>query len=307
MKHRTLTSLFAAATLAVSLTAAAPASAATIQLGFILDSSGSITASGWSTIVTGLSNAILNDIPLPGADTYEVSVVSFSSTTQTVLNHVLINSAAARSSAAASVLAATFLNANTNYAIGFSAMQTALTSSPNFSAGGTSYVNFATDGAPNEPTDFATALAAGIVARNNLINAGIDNISIEGIGINAAGRRSWRTISAIRRPATTPSRSTSRRRGSTSPWPIRRVTRTPSATRSEWSRTRGSRADVNGPARQRLARRRSSSATQVVAPNARPCRRGLARVGIFSYSTTREPRTPRNLEEPRGTPRNPSS
>ena len=188
MKHRTLTSLFAAATLAVSLTAAAPASAATIQLGFILDSSGSITASGWTTIVTGLSNAILNDIPLPGADTYEVSVVSFSSTTQTVLNHVLINSAAARSSAAATVLAATFLNANTNYAIGFSAMQTALTTSPNFSAGGTSYVNFATDGAPNEPTDFATALAAGIVARNNLINAGIDNISIEGIGINAAGQ-----------------------------------------------------------------------------------------------------------------------
>jgi hypothetical protein len=188
MKHRTLTSLFAAAALAVSLTASAPASAATIQLGFILDSSGSITAGGWSTIVNGLSTAILNNIPLPGADTYEVSVVSFASTAQTIVNHMLINSAGARTTAAGLVTAAPFIGTNTNYAIAFAAMQAALTGSPNFSAAGTSYVNFATDGAPNEPTDFATGLAAGIVARNNLINAGIDNISIEGIGINAAGQ-----------------------------------------------------------------------------------------------------------------------
>ena len=44
MKHRTLSRLFAVATLAVSLAAATPAKAATIQLGFILDSSGSIGA-----------------------------------------------------------------------------------------------------------------------------------------------------------------------------------------------------------------------------------------------------------------------
>jgi len=179
--------LFAAAALAVSLTLAAPASAGTIQLGFILDSSGSITAAGWTTIVTGLATAI-NTIPIAGPDTYEVSVVSFSSTTVTVVNHALINSAAARTAAATAVSGAAFLGANTNYAIAFAAMTTALTSSANFATASASYVNFATDGAPNEPVDFATALAAGIAARNAMVTAGIDNISIEGIGISAAGK-----------------------------------------------------------------------------------------------------------------------
>jgi len=179
--------LFAAAALAVSLTLAAPASAGTIQLGFILDSSGSITAAGWTTIVTGLATAI-NTIPIAGPDTYEVSVVSFSSTTVTVVNHALINSAAARTAAATAVSGAAFLGANTNYAIAFTAMTTALTSSANFATASASYVNFATDGAPNEPVDFATALAAGIAARNAMVTAGIDNISIEGIGISAAGK-----------------------------------------------------------------------------------------------------------------------
>ena len=188
MKHRTLTRLFSAIALAVSLTIAAPVSAATIQLGFILDSSGSITAGGWNTIVNGLSSAISTFVPVGGPNTYEISVVSFSSTTQTVVNHMLIDTLAARTAAAAAVAAAPFLNANTNYALAFSAMQTALSTSPNWNGGAvTSYVNFATDGAPNEPVDFTTGLAAGITARNALLAAGVDNISIEGIGISGAG------------------------------------------------------------------------------------------------------------------------
>ena len=184
-----MTQLLAATAFAVSLTIAAPASAATIQLGFILDSSGSITAGGWNTIVNGLSSAINTFVPVGGPNTYEISVVSFSSTTQTVVNHLLIDSLAARTAAAAAVAAAPFLSANTNYALAFSAMQTALSTSPNWNGGAvTSYVNFATDGAPNEPVDFTTGLAAGITARNALIAAGVDNISIEGIGISARGR-----------------------------------------------------------------------------------------------------------------------
>ncbi len=106
-------------------------------------------------------------------------MVSFASTTQTILNHVLIDSAAARTAAAALVTAAPFIGTNTNYALAFTAMQAALTSSPNNP--GLSYVNFATDGVPNEG-------GTGVTERNNLIAAGIDNISIEGIGISAAGK-----------------------------------------------------------------------------------------------------------------------
>jgi hypothetical protein len=188
MKHRISTSLFATAALIVSLSVAAPARAATIQLGFLLDSSGSIGAGNWGIITAGLANAITANIPIGGPDIYEVSVVTFSSGTQTVVNHQLLNNNAAKAAAAAAVAAAPFLNENTNYEAGFQALQTALTSSPNFSAGGLSYVNFATDGAPNEPGgSTAAATLAGIAARDALIAAGIDNISIEGIAIGAAG------------------------------------------------------------------------------------------------------------------------
>ncbi|HUL73996.1 MAG TPA: vWA domain-containing protein [Vicinamibacterales bacterium] len=177
MKYSKFNTLLAAAAVAVCLTIAAPAKASTIQLGFILDSSGSITSSGWSTIVSGLATAITTEIPLPGADTYEVSVVSFSSTASTIVNHVLIDSAATRTAVAAAVASASFLNANTNFSLAFSTMQGVLTSSPNSPA--LTYVNFATDGVPNE----GGGEAGGITARDAMIAAaGVDNLSIEGIG-----------------------------------------------------------------------------------------------------------------------------
>ena len=185
MEHRTSRRLFAVAALVISLAAATPAKAATIQLGFILDSSGSIGAGNWGIITNGLATALTTHIPIGGPNTYEISVVTFSDATQTVVNHVLINNAATLTAVANLISAAPFLAATTNYAAAFTAMQTALTSSPNFLAGGLSYVNFATDGAPNLPDP--NPLLAGFAARNALIAAGIDNISIEGIGISPAG------------------------------------------------------------------------------------------------------------------------
>lgn len=183
MKDRISRGLFAAAALAVSLAVATPARAATIQLGFLLDSSGSIGAANWGIITNGLANAINTHIPVGGLDTYEISVVTFSSGTQTIVNAMQIDDAGDLATASAAVAGAPFLNANTNYEAAFGAMQAVLTSSPNFSTGGLSYVNFATDGFPNEPGGGVAATLAGIAARDALIAAGIDNISIEGIGL----------------------------------------------------------------------------------------------------------------------------
>lgn len=174
-RHKRLTASLAAAALAVSLVAAAPAQASTIQLGFILDGSASIGSGNWTTIVNGLADAIQNEIPIGGLDTYEISVVSFGTTTSTIVDRALITSAADATSVAALISGATFLNAgSTNYAAAFTAMQAVLTSSGTFTPG-LSYVNFATDGQPNTG-------GTGVTERNNLIGAGIDNISIEGIG-----------------------------------------------------------------------------------------------------------------------------
>jgi len=149
-----------------------------IQLGFILDRSGSIGGGNWTTIVNGLSNAV--NTLVPADSSYEISVVTFSTGATIDVNKVLIDNAATRASVAATIAAIPFTGGTTNFAAAFASMTTAL-------AGSTetidfSYVNFATDGVEDNQ-------AAGVAARNALIAAGVDNISIEGIGsgIDAAG------------------------------------------------------------------------------------------------------------------------
>lgn len=166
--------LFAGLAVAASIgMAAAPVKADTIQLGFILDSSGSIGSSNWNIIRQGLSDAI-DLIPVDGTTQYEVSIVTFGNAVATPVANYLITDAASRDTLSNQVAALTFMNgSSTNYAIAFNAMTDAL---DNTIANATaSYVNFATDGAQN-------AGGTGVPERNALIAAGVDNISIEGIG-----------------------------------------------------------------------------------------------------------------------------
>lgn len=171
--------LGAVAAAAMSMTSVTSHAAIT-QLGFILDSSGSIGATNWNTIRTGLS-AALSIIPQDG--TYEVSVVNFSTNAVVVANKVLVT-AATIGGLQTAVSNATFLNGVTNYAAAFNTMSSTL-------FGGAipgrtydfQYVNFATDG---EPCCDANSQALGTAARNAIVAAGVDNISIEGIGVTAA-------------------------------------------------------------------------------------------------------------------------
>jgi hypothetical protein len=186
--NKSLSKICAAVTLAASVTAAAPAGADVIQLGFILDRSGSIGSGNWTTIVNGLASAVSTLIPVGGANTYEVSVVTFSSASTININSFTVNTLAQRTTLAGLIAAMPFSGGGTLFAPAFSAMQTALTdaigTNGHVVASNTSksYVNFATDGVEGDA-------AAGVVARNALIAAGVDNISIEGIGssVDAVG------------------------------------------------------------------------------------------------------------------------
>ena len=81
--------LLAGALAATTMLGATTASAGIIQLGFILDRSGSVPEPDWGVITTGLADA-MDNIPLPGDDTYEVSVVTFaSSATIAIANRAL--------------------------------------------------------------------------------------------------------------------------------------------------------------------------------------------------------------------------
>jgi hypothetical protein len=172
-----LKSIAVAAGIALSLGAAAPARADVIQLGFILDRSGSIGSSNWTTIVNGLSSAVQNNIPLAGADTYEVSVVTFASTATINIANFLVTDAASRTNLANQIAAIPFSAGGTAFGPAFTSMLDALNNTT-LGPDTMSYVNFATDGAESDPT-------AGQAARNALIAAGVDNISIEGIGTGA--------------------------------------------------------------------------------------------------------------------------
>lgn len=164
---------------------ASPARAEVVQLGFILDSSVSIGSAGWSIMKNGLASAM--NLLLTGADQYEVTLVSFSDVANTVLAPTIVTSANL-ASVQSTIQGASWLNSTTNYDAAFSWMTSKLTGSSNFSAGGKSYVNFATDGEPNlcNTGHGSDGWVCGINARNAMTAAGIDNISIEGIGTTTA-------------------------------------------------------------------------------------------------------------------------
>jgi hypothetical protein len=118
---------------------------------------------------------------VPADGNYEISVVKFDNDAEVVVNKVLINNVATRTNVANAILAMTQEGGTTNYAAAFDLMRTTLNASAN---NGASYVNFATDGEPNAPGNNTNqAENAAVAARNALIASGVDNISIEGIGI----------------------------------------------------------------------------------------------------------------------------
>lgn len=171
-----ISSKIAVSAVALGMAFSAPAAnAGVIQLGFIMDSSGSIGSGNWTTIKGALATAVNALVPTDGS--YEISVVNFSNIAVTAVSSVLIDSVAARSAVASAINSMGFLNSTTNMAAAFNAMNTALGSSA--LTIDHSYVNLATDGVPVGGVD---PVGAAITARNALITAGVDNISIEAIG-----------------------------------------------------------------------------------------------------------------------------
>ena len=188
-----LRKLAIAAAFAAPLAVATPVKAETIQLGFILDGSGSILASEWQIIRQGLANAI-SAIPVGGANTYEVSVVQFddNATTYAQASNILLTNTTVRGNLAAFINALPQQGGSTNYQAAFTAMAGVLdNTNPNGTL--TSYVNFATDGEPNTcglgpvtQPGLAASIACGLTGFNALLALDVENVSVEGIGITAA-------------------------------------------------------------------------------------------------------------------------
>jgi hypothetical protein len=186
MKNK-LVKLGVAATLSASV--GAMAHAATVDLGFIVDRSGSVGETNYDNTMAALKTA-LNAIDVTGDTKYAISIVTFSGTnasndaTTVVADNILLDSAAAKTTLNTAIDAAitgTQIASPgnlTNYELAFEAMAALGTS------GDVSILNFATDGAPTEGDSSLGSLADEIAA---LQTAGWDAMNVEAIGSGIAG------------------------------------------------------------------------------------------------------------------------
>jgi len=143
---------------------AGTASAAVIDLGFVLDGSGSVTSYDFDSATAALS-AALSKIPTSGDNEYRVAVTSYGSSSYTVVPPTVVT-AANIASIQSTVLTAYKDGGGTDTAGAITYITDLFLDD---GLGDTTLINITTDGSPN-----SQSLAAN--------TAGIDGISLEAVG-----------------------------------------------------------------------------------------------------------------------------
>ena len=168
--RRGLASLFVSAS--VALTSIAAWAAPVTQLGFALDASGSVSATNYNLLRTGL-NAALAGLPVDG--TVEITVLTYGTGNSIVVAPTVLT-AATLAGIQAAITGHAKSGGGTNTGPAITVLTTSMTGSVNFADAGTkSIINLATDGVPNSQSAAQTAALAAAAA-------GIDALSIEAIG-----------------------------------------------------------------------------------------------------------------------------
>ena len=174
-----------AAILASVAIGASGSRAATIDLGFALDGSGSINAVAFALERQGLADALAANIPYAGGigahadngNLYRISVVEFG-TTAGVQFTATITNAAALATLVGQVNGLVQSQGNTCISCATTALNTAFAGLPG-GAAATSLYNISTDGVANTGTTNGATLRAALIA------AGVDGVSAEAIGDQA--------------------------------------------------------------------------------------------------------------------------
>lgn len=166
----------------IAFAAVGTASAAPLQLAFVVDSSGSIGSTNFNLMRTGIANAVNNLMPTNGS--VELTIVRFGSSASTIVAPTVINNAGDLASVVAAINGMTFVGGTTNLADGISTATNLVTNSPGHNPANTQIFNVVTDGVPNVGSP--NGQQAAINARNAAMLAGIDELSAEFIGNNPA-------------------------------------------------------------------------------------------------------------------------
>ncbi len=168
MIKKTLT----AGAIALASTFGTIANSANIDLGFIMDSSGSVGSGNFLDAMDSLADALETNIPVGTADTYRITVITFSNFAK-VTSSRTINAAQDLTDLANDIRNETFIGSTTNYQAAFDMLRTSVGT-----VGDISIANMMTDG---EPCCSANANANAVTGRNDLETAGWNALSFESV------------------------------------------------------------------------------------------------------------------------------
>ncbi len=170
------------------------------QLCMVIDGSGTIGPTEWSTIKQGIAKAI--NTTMPHDSSVELTIVQFGYSSSydyarteippTVINSTNYGTIANR------ILTITQGRIRTSMAHGLYLGWKEISNSPNFETAKYQIINLATDGEPNRRNNNATSDLDGdgnldcwddvIAVVNNAVNQGLEELDIEGIGITESFR-----------------------------------------------------------------------------------------------------------------------
>ena len=164
----------------------------TVQVGLILDGSGSISSSDWTIMVNGVASAVENSSCLLDDGTVELTVVQFAETAQVEVWPTAIT-AGNVGAVADQIENINQTGGGTCIACGFHVAADAMVNSTNFSESAKQVLNLATDGDPNLCDPFFPSMDPhenAVQARNYAITtlgmtAPPDEINAEAIGSGA--------------------------------------------------------------------------------------------------------------------------
>lgn len=161
----------------------APASAASVDLAFIVDRSSSITNDDYAGAMDALAQAIANNVTFGGDDVFTISVVGFATGAQNIVERTTITSQADLDGVVAAIAAEDVTFGSTNYAAAFDLLLANFTDDNDSSLlGDRSIINMMTDGNPNRPSSTIIGQQAAYSSAIDLQNAGWDSLSFEGVG-----------------------------------------------------------------------------------------------------------------------------
>lgn len=149
--------------------------AATIDVGFALDQSGSIIDSDWTLMKNGLANALPSFLAPNVQDTFRVTVVKFGESAQTVVSPILLTNANLSNVQDDIRNALRVGTGATNFEAAINLLNTNITNAGGFDRND-GLINISTDGEPNTGNTDPNFL------RNLAFNFGWDGMSAEAVG-----------------------------------------------------------------------------------------------------------------------------